>query len=174
MNKDSQTIGYDNKKGPIISITIAIIFISLLVLGYYFLVINAPPEGFSSLYLLDEQKKTEAYPKLLIIDKNNTFNVWVGVKNHKGSRQTFEVQQKLTTDPILASPIDEEVIDRFSITLENQETWEAIVTTTIFNPGNYSLVFELYPKEEGEVIGINIEPENYVLLNIEVDYQNQE
>ena len=173
MNKHSE-IGYDNKKGPIISITIAIIFISLIVLGYYFLVINAPPEGFSSLYILDEEKKTEAYPKLLIIDENNTFNVWIGVKNHMGSRQTYEVQQKLTTDPILASPIDEEVQNSFSITLENQEKWESIVTTTISDPENYSLVFELYLKEEGEIIEINAEPENYVLLNIEVDYQNQD
>lgn len=173
MNKHSE-IGYDNKNGPIISITIAIIFISLIVLGYYFLVINAPPEGFSSLYILDEEKKTEAYPKLLIIDENNTFNVWIGVKNHMGSRQTYEVQQKLTTDPILASPIDEEVQNSFSITLENQEKWESIVTTTISDPENYSLVFELYLKEEGEIIAINAEPENYVLLNIEVDYQNQD
>ena len=174
MSKDSKIIGLDSKKGPIISITIALIFISLIALGYYFLVITAPPEGFSSLYILDEQKKTEAYPKLLIIDENNTFNVWVGVKNHMGNRQTYEVQQKITTDPIIGSPIEDEVINRFSRTLENQEIWESIITTTIPDPGNYSLVFELYLKEEGENIDNNVEPENFVSLNIEVDYKNQD
>lgn len=174
MSKDSQNLGFDSKKGPIISITIAIIFISLIALGYYFLVIIAPPEGFSSLYVLDEQKKTEAYPKLLIIGDNNTFNVWLGVKNHMGSRQTYEVQQKITTDPIIGSPIEDELVNRFSRTLENQETWESIITTTISDPGNYSLVFELYLKEEGKNIENNVEPENFVSLNIEVAYENQE
>lgn len=171
MSKDSNSIGFDRKKGPIISITIALIFISLIALGYYFLVISAPPEGLSSLYILDEQKKTEAYPKLLIIDENNTFNVWVGVKNHMGSRQTYEVKQKITTDPIIGSTIEDELINSFSRTLENQETWESIITTTIPDPGNYSLVFELYLREEGEN---NVEPENFVSLNIEVDYKNQD
>ena len=171
MSKISQSIEQVNKKGPIISITIALIFISLIIFGYYILVINAPPEGFSSLYILDDQKTTEAYPELLIINENNTFNLWVGVKNHMGSIQTYEVQQKLTKDPILTSPIDEEIVNRFSKSLDDQETWESLVTTTISNPGNYSLIFELYLKEEGESIEINVEPENFVLLNIEVDYQ---
>jgi hypothetical protein len=88
-----------------------------------------------------------------------------------GSRQTYEVQQKLTKDPILTLPIDEEIENRFTKSLIDQETWESLVTTTISNPGNYSLIFELYLKEEGESIEINAEPENFVLLNIEVDYQ---
>ncbi|KON34093.1 MAG: hypothetical protein AC479_01980, partial [miscellaneous Crenarchaeota group-6 archaeon AD8-1] len=104
----------------------------------------------------------------------NTFNLWVGVENHMGSEQTFEIQQKLTKDPILRFPINEEAENKFSKTLQNQELWEMMVTTTISNPGNYSLVFELYLKENGERVENNTEPVNYVLLNIQVDYQNQD
>ena len=49
-----------------------------------------------------------------------------------------------------------------------------MITTTILNPGNYSLVFELYLIEEGENIENNVEPDNFVSLNIEVDYKNQD
>ena len=163
-----------NKKGPIVSIMLAIIFISIIIVGYYLLVIAAPPEGFSSMYILDEQKKTESYPELLIINQNNTFNVWVGVENHMGFEQNFEIQQKITRDPILTFPINEEASNKFIKTLQNQEKWETMVTTTISDPGNYSLVFELYLKENGQNIGYNIEPINYVLLNLQADYQNQD
>lgn len=174
MTKFSRLSELNNKKGPIVPIALAIIFISIIILGYYFLILAAPPEGFSSIYLLDEQKKTESYPEFLIINQNNTFNLWVGVENHMGSEQTFEIQQKLTKDPILRFPINEEAKNKFSKTLQNQELWEIMVTTTISDPGNYSLVFELYSKENGEKVVNNTEPVNYVLLNIQVDYQNQD
>jgi uncharacterized membrane protein len=174
MSKFSRFLNFDDNKGPIVSIVLALIFVSIIVAGYYFLVLDAPPEGFSSMYILDEQKKTEAYPEFLTINENNTFSLWVGVENHLGTQQNYEIQQKLTKDPILTFPIDENVENRFTKTLDDQETWESSITTTISNPGNYSLIFELYLKEEGETIGSNVEPDNYVLLNIEVDYQNQD
>jgi uncharacterized membrane protein len=174
MSKVSRFLDLDDNKGPIVSIALAIIVVSIIVVGYYFFVLNAPPEGFSSLYILDEQKKTESYPEFLVINENNTFNVWVGVENHLGIQQTYEIQQKLTKDPILESPVNENVENRLTKTLNDQETWESMITTTISNPGNYSLVFELYLKEEGETIGANTEPKSYVILNFEVDYQNQD
>lgn len=170
MSKFSRFLNFDNNKGPIVSIVLALIFVSIIVTGYYFLVLNAPPEGFSSMYILDEQKKTDSYPELLTINENNTFQLWIGVENHLGTQQNYEIQQKLTKDPILTFPINENIENRYTKTLDDQETWETLITTTISNPGNYSLIFELYLKEEGEIIGSNVEPDNYVLLNIEVDY----
>ena len=174
MSKISRFLNFNGNKGPIVSIVLALIFVSIIVAGYYFLVLDAPPEGFSSMYILDEQKKTEAYPEFLTINENNTFNLWVGVENHLGIQQNYEIQQKLTKDPILTFPINENIENRFTKTLNDQETWESLITTTISNPGNYSLIFELYLKEEGKTIGANTEPKSYVILNFEVDYQNQE
>jgi uncharacterized membrane protein len=174
LSKFARFSEFNGKRRPIVSIVLASIFVSIILVGYYFLVLDAPPEGFSSIYLLDEQKKTESYPEFLIIGENNTFNVWVGVVNHMGMKQTYEIQQKITQEPILIFPINEEVENKFSKILDDQETWETMISTTISDPGNYSLVFELYLKEEGETVEVNTEPDNYVLLNIEVDIKNQD
>jgi uncharacterized membrane protein len=174
MSKFARFLDFEDNKGPIVSVVFALIFVSIVVVGYYFLVLDAPPEGFSSMYILDEQKKTESYPEFLIINENNTFNLWIGVENHMGKKQSYEIQQKLTKDPILTFPINEGPVNNFAKTLDDQEIWETLVTTTISDPGNYSLVFELYLKENGETVGDNTEPNNYVLLNIEVDFKSQD
>jgi uncharacterized membrane protein len=172
MSKFTRFLDFDDNKGPIVSVGLALIFVSIVVVGYYFLVLDAPPEGFSSMYLLDEQKKTESYPEFLIINENNTFIVWVGVENHMGEKQSYEIQQKLTKDPILTFPINEDPVNIFAKTLDDQETWETLVTSTISDPGNYSLVFELYLIEDAETVGGNTEPDNFVLLNIEADFNS--
>jgi uncharacterized membrane protein len=174
MTKLARFLDINENKGPILSVVLALVFVSIVVLGYYFLVLDAPPEGFSSMYVLDAQKTTESYPEFLIINENNTFNLWIGVENHKGKTQSYEIQQKLTKDPILTFPINEAPIDNFAKILDDQEIWEMLITTTISDPGNYSLVFELYLKEDGVIIGDNTGPDNYVLLNIEADFKSQD
>jgi uncharacterized membrane protein len=174
MSKFGRFFDFKDNKGSIIAAGLTIVFIVIIVVGYYFLVLNAPPEGFSSMYILDEQKQTEAYPEFVIINENSTFNIWVGVENHLGQKQSYEIQQKLTKDPILSFPINEDPVNKFSKTLENQETWESLITTTISNPGNYSLIFELYLIEDSIPLGDNVEPDNFVLLNIEADHQSQD
>ena len=171
MSKSNRIFDFDGNKGTIVPVVLSIIFISSLLVGYY-LLSNAPPEGFSSIYILDAQKKTESYPEFVIINENNTFNVNVGVKNHMGKKQSYEIQQKLTKDPILTFPINENPENIYFKTLESQEIWETLITTTINNPGNYSLVFELYLKDDAELVDENTKPVNYVLLNIEVDVRN--
>jgi len=89
-----------------------------------------------------------------------------------GKKQSYEIQQKLTDKPILTFPISENPENVYSKTLDHQETWETLISTTINDPGNYSLVFELYLKEDSEIIDENIKPINYVLLNIEADFKN--
>ena len=171
MNKFYRIFNFDCNKGLIIPVILSIIFVTSLLVGYY-LLSNAPPEGFSSIYILDAQKKTEAYPELVIINENNTFNVIIGVENHLGKKQSYEVQQKLTEKPILTFPISEKPQSTYSKTLDHKETWETLVSTTINEPGNYSLVFELYVKTDSEMIDESIKPINYVLLNIEADFKS--
>lgn len=171
MNKFDRIFNFDSNKGIIIPIILSIIFVTSLLVGYY-LLSNAPPEGFSSIYILDAQKKTDLYPELVIINENNTFNVFIGVENHLGKKQSYEVQHKLTDKPILTFPISENPENVYSKTLDHQETWEILISTTINDPGNYSLVFELYVKEDSEIIDENIKPINYVLLNIEADFKS--
>ena len=159
MSKLDRIFDFEDNKGTIVPVVLSIIFVSSLLVGYY-LLSNAPPEGFSSIYVLDAQKKTEAYPEFLIINENNTFNVNVGVENHMGKKQSYEIQQKLTKNQILTFPINENPENIYSKTLESQEKWETLITTTINNPGNYSLVFELYLKDDAELIDENTKPVN--------------
>ena len=86
--------GSIENKGYTIAVTFTLIFVSSLLIGYYY-VSTLPPEGYTTIYMLDQQKKAIDYPELLVLNENNTFNVWVGVENHMGKRQSFEVLQKV-------------------------------------------------------------------------------
>ena len=71
-----------NNKGYTVAVTIALIFVFTLLMGYY-LLLRIPSEKYTTIYLLDYQhKKAINYPEVLVINKNNTFNVWIGVENH--------------------------------------------------------------------------------------------
>ena len=50
MNKFDRIFNFDYNKGVIIPVILSIIFVTSLLVGYY-LLSNAPPEGFSSIYI---------------------------------------------------------------------------------------------------------------------------
>ena len=90
-----------SNKGYRVAVALALIIVSSLLIGYYLISILSPPEGYSTIYLLDyPQKKAIDYPELLIINQNSTFNVWVVVENHMGTSQSCEVLQKVVTGMI--------------------------------------------------------------------------
>lgn len=162
----NERLKLSNNKGHIISISLALILVSSLVLGYY-LITRLPPEGYTTIYLLDyPQKKAIDYPELLVTDYNNTFNVWVEIENHMGKTLQFEVQLKVVNETISTLPTEVSPINSYIKTLEKDENWEILATVSINNPGNYSAVYELWicnqDSDEFEFT------HNYCVLNIEV------
>jgi uncharacterized membrane protein len=155
-----------NNKGYTIAVALALIFVSSLLIGYYF-ISRLPPEGYTTIYILDyQQKKAIDYPELLIINENNTFNVWIVVENHMGTRQSCEVLQKLIADTVPSFPVEANVESSYVQTIENGEAWETLATVSINERGNYSVIFELWIYDDkAEALQFSY---NYCVLNIEV------
>ena len=152
-------------KGYKIAIAFTLIFVSSLLIGYYF-VSTLPPEGYSTIYLLDyQQKKAIDYPELLVVNENSTFNVWVVVENKMGVTQSCEVLQKVIGDMIPSFPVNTDVESSYAQTIENGESWETLATVSINEPGSYSVIFELWIYDETGALEFSY---NYCVLNVEV------
>jgi uncharacterized membrane protein len=159
-----RSLNLDNKNGYTVSILIALIVVSAFVASYYVL-LKPPQKGYTTIYLLDSQKKAVNYPELLVINQNNTL-VWVEVENHIGENQTVEVLQKITNGMIHLFPLEAEASAHYERTLKNGETWEISSTITINKPGNYSVIFELWAYDD-DVKEFRFSG-NACVLNIEV------
>ncbi len=154
-----------NNKGYKITVTLAVIFVLSLLIGYYF-VSRLPPEGYTSIYLLDYQNKNAIdYPEFIVTDKNSTFSVWVVVENHNGTILSFQVLQKVITDTIPSFPVEADVENSYTQTIENGEAWETLATLSINEIGSYAVIFELWTYDEAETLQFS---HNYCVLNIEV------
>jgi uncharacterized membrane protein len=154
-----------SNKGYKIAVALALIFVFSLLIGYYF-VARQPPEPYSTVYLLDQQKKAIDYPELLVLNNNNTFSVYVAVENHMGTKQDFEVLQKIVNDTIPLFPVEAPVERSYTQTVENGNTWETLATVSIDQTGSYSVIFELWIYDDG--VGAFEFSHNYCVLNIEV------
>lgn len=167
MRKLGKSLKLNDNKGYTVAVVLALIFVSSLLIGYY-LISRLPPEGYTTIYMLDyPQKKAIDYPELLVInEKNNTFNVWVVVENHMGTRQSFEVLQKVINDPISSFPVEADAESRYARAIENGETWETEAKVSINEPGNYLVIFELWIYDDkAEALQFSY---NYCVLKIEV------
>ena len=161
----NERLKLSDDKGYIVSIGLVLILVSSLVIGYY-LITRLPPEGYTTIYLLDPQKKAIDYPELLVTDYNDTLNVWVKVENHMGEALQFDVRLKVINGTISALPVEIDPTNSYTKTLEKDESWEIMAKTTLNSPGNYSVAYELWicgqDTEEFEFT------HNYCVLNIEV------
>ena len=164
-----RSLNLQNKNGYTVSVLIALIFVSLTVASY-FLFLRPPQKGFMTMYLYDSQKTALNYPELLVINKNNTFNVWVEVENHMGDSQRCEILLKVTNDTIHLFPVNADPKNAYEKTLDNGEHWETLSTITLNESGNYSVVFELWVYDEtagelkfsGDACVLNIKVVNQV------------
>jgi len=154
----------DENKSYAVAVAVALILIFSLLIGYY-IISRAPPEGYTKIDLLDAQKQAANYPELLVINQNNTFNVWVEVENHLGKTQSFEILLKVTNNTSPAFPAEVQPIDSYATTLENGEKWETPSTVTINQPGTYSVFFELWMYSENA--GQNVFSGNACVLKVE-------
>lgn len=166
MRKLGRSLKLNDNKGYTIAIVLMLIVVSSLLIGYY-LISRLPPEGYATIYTLSYPQKTATdYPELLVINENNTFNVWVGVENHMGKRQSFEVLQKVIKGVIPSYPVDAEITASYEKTMENGEIWETPAEVSINEPGSYSVIFELWIYDDAA--GAFTFSYNYCVLNLEV------
>ena len=166
MRKLGGSLKLNDNKGCTIAIALMVIVVSSLLIGYY-LISRLPPEGYSTIYILDyQQKKAMDYPELLVINQNNTFKVWVGVENHMGNSASFEVLQKVIKGTIPSFPVDAEITGSYEKIIENGDTWETPAEVSINETGSYMVIFELwiYDDDAGAFQFSN----NYCVLNLEV------
>jgi uncharacterized membrane protein len=142
MGKLADSLKLNDDKGYKFAVVLALIVVSSLLIGYY-LISRLPPEGYATIYTLSYPQKTATdYPELVVI--NETFNVWVGVENHMGKRQSFEVLQKVIKGTIPSYPVDAEITGSYEKTMENGDVWETPAEVSINETGSYSVIFELW------------------------------
>jgi uncharacterized membrane protein len=159
-------IGLNDDKGYAVAIFLALIIVAAVVAGYY-LVLKPQPEPYSTIYLLDTQQKAVDYPVTLVVNQNSTFNIWIGVVNHMGGNvnQSFQVLVKIT--PNLSDvPVNTEPIHTYNISLADGNTpWQTLATISQNQVGSYSIVFELWLKNQAGVYEFT---HNFAVLNIQV------
>lgn len=157
-------IGLNDDKGYLVPVFVALIVVIAFIGGYY-LLLNSPPEPYSTIYLLDNQKQAIDYPQVLIAGQNSTFNVNVNVVNHMNKDQTYQVRTKIVTNFMLNhNGVDAPIVDTYDATLANDATNEHVVTVTENTVGNYAVVFELWLKQGDDFVFT----QNYCVLNIDV------
>ena len=155
----------ESNEGYAVSVLIALIIVSILFVGYFAL-LRPIQRGYTTVYLLDTQEKAINYPELLVVNQNNTFNVYVEVENHMGKTQTFQVLLKVANSTISSVPVEAQASNSYARTIENGEVWKNLVTVSLNETGNYSVVFELWIHDQNA--GAFQFTYNYCILNVEV------
>ncbi len=147
------------------AIAIALIVASAL-LVVYFVALTPKQEKYTTIYLLDANKKAADYPEYLVAGVNSTFSVYVDVENHLGrDLENFEVLVKVTKDLNPTFPVNTSANQTITGALQDGGKTESIVTLTLKEPGNYGVYFELWvPSESGQLQFSN----NFAVLNVKV------
>ncbi|MEM3161847.1 MAG: hypothetical protein QW056_02505 [Candidatus Bathyarchaeia archaeon] len=158
-----QMMNFSDQNVHITSILIALIVVSTL-LVYSYTSINKNNE-YINFYILDQNKRAERYPEIVILGKNNTFTVWVVVENYMRSTLNGKVLLKITDKPISTFPVPVEPNQSICLEINSSRSSEAPVEITLNSRGRFSLVFELWMLDEksGE-----FEFRQFLVLNVDV------
>ena len=149
----------DQDEEKTITITILIAIVILAGLLIYLALTPAPQEPFAAIYLLDSEKQTENFPKTVVLGENNTFPLWVGVENHKGTTKAFSVYIKIDDGEGDVDPSPVEPTESFEKTLSDKETWEFQVMINIDQLGSHRIIVELWSFDEysGKWVSLSLE-----------------
>ncbi len=155
----------DNKNAYTVAVAIALLLASILLVTYY-VALRPATNGYTTIYLLDSQKKAVDYPEFLLANVNSTFSVYVNVENHMGRTLTdTQVLVKVTTDLNPTFPVNVNATQTFTGTIRDGGTWENVSTISLDQPGNYAVYFELWvPNQNGQLQFSN----NFCVLNVQV------
>jgi len=148
LKKIGATLNTGDDKGVIIAVAVSLIIVIGVVAGYYaYHVIYEKPEGYTTIYVLDAQGKAVDYPSNLNVNQDATFNIYV--VNHMGNTESFQVQEKITTEPISQLPTDVTPVNIYTKTLAEGETWSIQAPVTLQKAGSYTIFFELWANNSG-------------------------
>ncbi|MCL2172047.1 MAG: DUF1616 domain-containing protein [Candidatus Bathyarchaeota archaeon] len=165
MENDNSTVTIKLDKAHT-AVAIALILICCMVGGYLIANIIKPP-GYHVMYLLDNQNQAVNYIETLIINKNNTFTIPLVVTNNMHATQEYQVQVKIVHNTFIF-PVDAPAYKTYEFTLNNEHTWNNQIPLTINEEGKYSIVFELYVKND-----VNYSyTDNFCLLHVDVATAN--
>jgi uncharacterized membrane protein len=134
----------------IVAVLAALIVVSGLLI--YVSLTSPIPETFASVYILNSEGKAGDYPELLVLGRNNTFSLRVGVENFMGRVEHGIVYVKVANGTDLSGTLPEETMMSFERILVNQETWEFPLTLTLDEVGVYRVTFELWLYDELESV----------------------
>lgn len=129
----------DEEKMILVAVLSALIIIAGLLVSVS--LTPAPQENSASIYILNSEKKAYNYPELLVLGKNNTFLLWVGVENSMNRIEYVIVHVKIANG-------SQETAFNFERILLNREKWEIPVTMTLNKTGGYTVTFELWLYDE--------------------------
>ncbi len=101
LKKIGDALNTGDDKGIIIATAVALIIIIAIVAGYY-LILRPPPEGYTSLYVLDAQGQAANYTETLVVNQPTVYNAFV--VNHNGAALQCELQVKVTNQTISLFP----------------------------------------------------------------------
>ncbi len=150
LKKIGDALNTGDDQGVMIAVAVSLIIVIGVVAGYYvYHVIYEKPEGYSEIYALDAQGKAENYTLNLTVNQDATFNVYV--VNHEGESAAFQVQEKITNEPVSILPVNAEPVKVYSKTLANGETWPIQAHVYLQNPGSYAVFFELWLDNSGSL-----------------------
>ncbi|MEM2099030.1 MAG: hypothetical protein QXU99_04705 [Candidatus Bathyarchaeia archaeon] len=159
-----RNLSAEDDKGYLIAVFIALLFAFILLASYYD-VLKPPEKQYTTIYVLDTQKRAIEYAETLVINKNNTFNALACVENHMNVSKNFTVMMKITNEIIHKLPLTTDATAVFSKMLEKGEIWEIPFTVTLNDVGNYAVVFELWMDDESGILKYT---DNSCILNVEV------
>ncbi|MCW4019028.1 MAG: DUF1616 domain-containing protein [Candidatus Bathyarchaeota archaeon] len=157
----------ENKNAFAVSVAIALLLASVLLVTYY-VALRPEPDEYTTIYLLDSNKKASDYPEFLVANVNSTFSVYVNVENHLGrTLDDFQVLVKATTDVNPTFPIEDvNATQTITGTLKDGEATSTVVTMGLNQPADYLVAFELWiPNEDTGKMEFS---DNYCVLNVQV------
>jgi uncharacterized membrane protein len=144
------------------AVAITLIIICCIV-GGYFITYAIKPPGYHVMYLLDNQNQAVNYPQTLVINQNNTFTAPIIVTNNMRVWQDYQIQVKIVHHTI-NFPIDASPYSTYEFTLNDAQSWDSQIPITISEEGVYSVVFELYAKNNDNYIFTD----NFCILHLTV------
>lgn len=156
-----QIMKFSNQNIHIASTLIALIVVSTL-LVYSYILINKGDE-YINFYILDQNRRAEKYPEVVILGKNNTFTVFVVVENYMKRTLTGEVLLKITDKPVYTFPTPVEPAQSFYLKIDIGKSMEIPFEVTLNMTGKFNLIFELWILN-----GEKYELDKFLVLNVDV------
>ena len=145
LKKIGDALNTGDDKGVAIAVATALIIVAGVVAGYYAL-FRPPPEGYTTIDVLDSNGLAVNYIDTLTVNQNYIFNI--EVVNHMGQILPFEVQLKVINETIPLFPAEINAINTYTKTLADGEKWEIQAPVTLHETGSHSIVFELWIQNE--------------------------